>query len=249
MKIAVAGKGGSGKTTVAGTVARVLARRGYDVLALDADTNPMLGISLGLGPEETERLVGVRQGLDTGEIPHQPTVKGMIETFGNDAPDGVRFVVASRIENIDPGCQCCGVSPERLLGEFDSHDVVIADLEAGVGTLNRLPADTVDTLLVIVEPTVKSMAVGRSILALADNRHPGTDTVVVANRVRDSSDAATVATGVGAPVLAVPEDSSISLADRVGSSPIDQDPNSPAIVEIGKLVDGLEGGIRIPLGA
>ena len=60
MKLAVAGKGGAGKTTVSGTIARVLARSGQTVLALDADVNPMLGISLGVGPEETERLAGMR---------------------------------------------------------------------------------------------------------------------------------------------------------------------------------------------
>ena len=104
MKVAVAGKGGAGKTTVSGTVARALARAGNDVLALDADANPMLGVSLGVGPEETDRLLAIRQAVDAGEAEHQPTVEGMVESFGADAPDGVRLVVASRIDRIDPGC-------------------------------------------------------------------------------------------------------------------------------------------------
>ena len=103
MKIAVAGKGGVGKTTVSGTVARALAQRGQDVIALDADVNPMLGISLGLGPEETDRLVAARQALDAGELDHEPTAAGLVETFGADAPDGVRLVVVSRIDQADPG--------------------------------------------------------------------------------------------------------------------------------------------------
>ncbi|MGH7424951.1 MAG: AAA family ATPase, partial [Candidatus Methylomirabilales bacterium] len=53
MKIAIAGKGGSGKTTIAGVLARTLAREGHQVLAVDADTNPNLGISLGIGPDAT----------------------------------------------------------------------------------------------------------------------------------------------------------------------------------------------------
>ena len=102
MKIAVAGKGGSGKTTVSGTIARELARAGHSVLALDADTNPMLGISLGVGPEETYRLLSVREGTD--ELPeHEHTVEGIIEAFGADAPDGVRLVVALREPRVDPG--------------------------------------------------------------------------------------------------------------------------------------------------
>lgn len=103
MKIVVGGKGGSGKTTVAGTVARSLAQRGHRVVALDADSNPMLGISLGLDPEEVDRLLAARQALDEGELEHQPSAKEIVDTFGADAPDGVRLVVISRIDQADPG--------------------------------------------------------------------------------------------------------------------------------------------------
>ena len=103
MKIAVAGKGGVGKTTIAGTLARSIARSGQDVLALDADTNPMLGVALGVGPEKADLLVAVRQSLEEGEVDHQPTAEGMAETFGTDAPDGIRLVVAHRIDKFDSG--------------------------------------------------------------------------------------------------------------------------------------------------
>ncbi len=103
MRVVVAGKGGVGKTVVAGTLARVLARSGHSVLALDCDVNPMLGISLGLGPQRTEEVVAVRQGLDEGETEHEPTLDGFVDRFGADAPDGARLVVASRIDRVDPG--------------------------------------------------------------------------------------------------------------------------------------------------
>lgn len=103
MKIAVAGKGGSGKTTISGTMARALARNGRTVIALDCDTNPMLGVSLGVGPEETDRLVAAREALNEGEIEHETTTDGLLQTFGSDAPDGVRLVVVSRIDHPDPG--------------------------------------------------------------------------------------------------------------------------------------------------
>lgn len=104
MKVAVVGKGGSGKTTVSGTVARVLARQGLEVVALDCDANPNLGLSLGLSLAETERLAAIRQSLDAAATEHAPTVPELLERFGVSAPDGVRLVVVTKIENFTPGC-------------------------------------------------------------------------------------------------------------------------------------------------
>ncbi|MBA2451295.1 MAG: AAA family ATPase [Chloroflexi bacterium] len=103
MKLAIVGKGGSGKTTTAGVIARLLARQGLDVVALDCDANPNLGISLGLGPEETERLVGIRQALDDGEEEHAPSADELLTRFGAPAPDGVRLAVVTRIDRPNPG--------------------------------------------------------------------------------------------------------------------------------------------------
>ena len=103
MKLAVVGKGGSGKTTTAAVIARTLARHGQSVVALDCDTNPNLGISLGVGDEETERLIAMRQALDEGAEEHAPTWDELVDRFGTDAPDGVRLAVVTRIDNPEPG--------------------------------------------------------------------------------------------------------------------------------------------------
>lgn len=119
MRIAVVGKGGSGKTTTSAIVARALAREGAGdlthgkagdltregspVVALDCDTNPNLGISLGLGDDETERLVTMREAIDEGEEEHAPTWEDIVSRFGADAPDGVRVAVVSRIDEPEPG--------------------------------------------------------------------------------------------------------------------------------------------------
>ncbi len=103
MKVAVVGKGGSGKTTTSAVIARTLARRGLRVVALDCDTNPNLGISLGLGDEETERLATMRDELDAGDAEHAPSWDELIDRFGTDGPDGVRLAVVSRIQNPEPG--------------------------------------------------------------------------------------------------------------------------------------------------
>ena len=104
MRLAVVGKGGSGKTTTSAVVARTLGRHGLPVVALDCDSNPNLGISLGLGDDETARLVAMREALDEGEeTAHAPSWDELIDRFGSDAPDGVRLAVVSRIENPEPG--------------------------------------------------------------------------------------------------------------------------------------------------
>lgn len=105
MRLAVVGKGGSGKTTTSAVVARTLARQGLSVVALDCDSNPNLGISLGVGDDETDRLVSMRESLDEegGEEAHAPTWETLIDRFGSDAPDGVRLAVVSRIDNPAPG--------------------------------------------------------------------------------------------------------------------------------------------------
>lgn len=106
MKIAIAGKGGSGKTTIAGVLARGFAADGHEVLAVDADTNPNLGISLGVGPGATYELAAARQALDTEpqQIGHAATIEAVIERFGTDAPGGVRLVQVSKIDHPEPGC-------------------------------------------------------------------------------------------------------------------------------------------------
>ena len=103
MKIAVVGKGGSGKTTTSGVLARSLARKGHSVIGLDCDSNPNLGLSLGVGDTETERLLSLRDLIDEGEREHAHTWDDILEGYGTDAPDGVRLTVVNRIENPEPG--------------------------------------------------------------------------------------------------------------------------------------------------
>ena len=104
MKVAIVGKGGSGKTTTAAVLARALARSGLSVTALDCDTNPNLGISIGLGEEVTERLVAVRQAVGDGDTEHAQDAAELLDRFGTRGPDGIRFAVVTEIQNPEPGC-------------------------------------------------------------------------------------------------------------------------------------------------
>jgi CO dehydrogenase nickel-insertion accessory protein CooC1 len=104
MKIAVVGKGGSGKTTTSAVLARTLARSGRSTLALDCDSNPNLGLSLGLDEDVTERLLALRDAVDAGDEEHASSPGELVRRFGVDAPDGVRLAVVTAIQNPQPGC-------------------------------------------------------------------------------------------------------------------------------------------------
>lgn len=230
MKIAVVGKGGSGKTTTSAILARTFARQGRATLALDCDSNPNLGISLGLGEEATESLVAVREAVDSGHQDHASSLEEVVRVFGVDAPDGVRLAVVSAIAKPEPGCPCCGISPEQLLGMIAGPDlVVVADFEAGLGTVMRLGDQPIDVVVVVVEPTAKSLEVGRRAADLV--REGGLGRVVVsANRVRDEQDRVRVLSAFpNADLFFVPDDPAIVAAERRGLAPLDFSAQAPAV--------------------
>ncbi len=230
MKIAVVGKGGSGKTTTSAVVANTLARTGREILALDCDSNPNLGISLGLGEQATEDLLTVRQGVDAGDVAHPENADELVERFAVDTPVGVRLAVVSAIERPEPGCPCCGISPEQLLGQLARPGrVVVADFEAGLGTILRLRDNPVDVVVVVVEPTAKSLDVGRRAVESVRAASLGR-VVVAANRIRDEDDVKRVRAAFPdeEPVL-IPDDQAIADAERQGLAPLAAAPNAPAV--------------------
>lgn len=105
MRIAIAGKGGTGKTTIAGTLARVLAQGGREVLAIDADSNPNLAVTLGVPDKPTQEMVGLPRNL----MKREPQPDGSTRTvfaadpddvlreYGVVGPDGVRLAVMGRV--------------------------------------------------------------------------------------------------------------------------------------------------------
>jgi len=160
--------------------------------------------------------------------------------LGADAPDGVRLIVASRLEVINPGCMCCGVNPSKLVRELEHGDrTVICDLEAGLATVEGLREGDVDIVLVVANPTGKSIDVARRAIALASGL---AEIIVLANRVRDDSDLELIQAIAGdLEVVVIPEDTVIAEADREGSAPIDLDPDSPGVAAIVRLAERLAG--------
>lgn len=127
-----------------------------------------------------------------------------------------------------------------MLGSAEFPDVaVIADLEAGIGTLTRLADQRLDAVLVVVEPTPKSIEVGTRAAALANDKNLGR-MIVVTSRVRDNHDLDRVRAGFpGTEVVSVPDDPAIMAAEREGVAPLDVAADAPAVRALIGLAESL----------
>ncbi|SFM59202.1 ArsA-related P-loop ATPase [Thermodesulforhabdus norvegica] len=197
MKIAISGKGGVGKTTVAAFLARWFGQRGYSVLAIDADPDANLGHALGI-PNAGE-IVPISQMKDliaerTESVPGtfggffkmNPKVDDLPDTLAVPCGDNVRLMVMGGVKKGGMGCVC----PESVLLKNLVHhlvlrrdDVVIMDMEAGIEHLGRGTARGVDAFIVVVEPGKRSIETAERIRELASDI--GLERIfVVANKVR-----------------------------------------------------------------
>ena len=178
MKVAVSGKGGVGKTTVAASLARALRDLGREVVAVDADPDANLAGTLGYrGPDITplvklKALIEARVGGGEswgGFLHMNPRVDDIPQEFGV-VVDGIRVLVMATIDRGRRGCAC----PENVLLRevlshliLDSHQDVVVDMEAGIEHLGRGTAESVDLMLVVVEPGWASLQTAGRVAALA----------------------------------------------------------------------------------
>jgi CO dehydrogenase maturation factor len=202
LKIAITGKGGVGKTTLAGLLARLYAAEGRTVLAVDADPDANLASALGISPEEASRALPLAEQADlieerTGSRPGAPGGMFSLNPKVDDIPDaysirheGVRLLVVGKSKEAGSGCYC----PENvLLRRLISHlilrhnEVVILDMEAGIEHLTRGTAGSVNAFIVVVEPGQRSMQTARQIESLAKGLGVK-EVFVVGNKVRQDSE-------------------------------------------------------------
>ncbi|MDQ4130207.1 MAG: hypothetical protein M3133_04330 [Actinomycetota bacterium] len=127
-----------------------------------------------------------------------------------------------------------------MLGELESDGgIVICDLEAGVGTILRMEADQADVVLVVADPSAKSIEVARRAAEIASQH---ARVIVLANRLRDEADLEAVRSVLGGhEIVAVPDDPAIARADQDGTAPIDVDPDSPGVRALVGLAERLAG--------
>lgn len=203
-RLVVVGKGGVGKTTIAALLARALARRGADVVAVDADEQSNLAATLGLDPavaaslvpltandDYVEEKVGARPGEGAGAMLRlSPDVTDVVDRMAVPAPDGVRLLVMGGVARAGGGCLC----PETALVastvrsmRLRRGEMVVMDTHAGVEHFGRSLASGFDEAIVVVDPTRNAVGVGLDTARLAAQLGIASMRLVV-NRVRDPAD-------------------------------------------------------------
>ena len=227
MKLAVAGKGGVGKTTLVALLARAAAARGYRVLVVDADSDPNLATTLGhtepVAPlANEEELIAERAGTG-GFIRLNPTVDDIPARYIVER-GGIRLLVLGGIRGAGAGCAC---PANALLKALLAHllvregDLVLLDMEAGIEHLGRGTVRNVDALVVVVDSDRKTLETAERTISLA--RDLGIARILaIGNRVHDADDTAEIHAGLpeGVPLVAsVPYLDALRIAARRGSLP------------------------------
>ena len=225
MKVGIVGKGGVGKTTTSSLIARALAERGRKVVAVDTDSNPNLGMSLGLSFEEIEAIPQLPRSLIVG-AKGDVRAEDVIDTYGRTTPFGVTLISAIKVNEAGAGCTCGGhASVRSFLGDVleENADVTLVDMEAGLEHLSRSGGTLAyaDVLLVIMEPSRKSIITAARTIALAEELGIPR-TFGVGNKARLPEDAEffeKVCAEYGVPLAGViPYDIAVVDADRAGGS-------------------------------
>jgi len=259
MRIAITGKGGTGKTTLAGVLARTYADDGYKVLAVDADPDSNLASALGFPDEIAEKIVPLSEMKDliaqrTEAVPGVIGQMFKLNPRVDDIPEkycitckNVKLLVMGTVKEGGSGCIC----PEHaFLKALMSHlilmsnEVLILDMEAGIEHLGRATAQSVDAFVVVVEPGKRSIQTLKAVEKLA--RDIGIKNIfAVGNKIKKPEEEKFILDSCkDVPVIGfMSYDEDVVFADRMGVSPYEQ--SSKKVMEIRKIKKELESRLRI----
>jgi CO dehydrogenase maturation factor len=258
LKISVSGKGGVGKTLVAGILARLFAEDKFKVLAIDNDSAMNLSYTLGIDEKTKAQIVPIKEmksmieertfikGGGPGVYNINPEVSDIPDKFKVMGQDGLQLLVLGGIEEPATGCLC----PENALirtllyNLFVKRDeVIIVDFEAGIEHLGRGTAKGIDVMLVVTEPSQKSLDLSKKIIELS-KKLGVINIYLIANKITDDSQINVINQKIEdweIPLYhSIPFDPEIGKADLVGKSPMDYNSNSKAIQSIKLLYNKLK---------
>lgn len=248
MRIALAGKGGAGKTTISATLARLIARGGRPVVAIDADSNPNLSLALGVPRDEAANVSGLPSSLVSRRLGGpglNVPVETALERYATVAPDGVRVALMGMPAHADEGCLCSAhATVSSILDDLGRHGdtVTIVDMEASPEHLSRGTARHVDQLLLITEPYYRSLETARRLAVLAAEL-PIARVALVANKIRSEGDIEAVGEFCDRHGMemagAVPWSDAVTEADGQGIPLIDRAAGSDAVAAISGIVRSL----------
>lgn len=251
MKIGIVGKGGVGKTTTSSLIARALTERGRRVVAIDTDSNPNLGMSLGLTFEEVEAVPQLPRALIVG-AKGDLRAEEVISEYGRSTPFGVTLISAIKVNEAGAGCTCGGhASVRSFLSDAleQESDVTLVDMEAGLEHLSRSGGTLAyaDILVVIMEPSRKSIITAARTIALADELGIPR-TVGVGNKAQMPDDIEffeKVCAEYGVPLAGViPYDMAVVDADRAGTG-MASDAGDLVRSAIEGVVDFIDGAVAV----
>jgi CO dehydrogenase maturation factor len=252
MKVAVSGKGGVGKTLIAGGLARGFVERGLKTIAIDADSSPNLGLTLGLSAEETRKIVPISENKTLVESKTSTgysgvynlnfTVDDIVKEYSVPTPLGVNLIVMGTVHSMEAGCMCAPNAVIRALLRHlvvERDEAVVLDLEAGVEHIGRGTARQVDALLIVAYSNLKSLEIAKHIHDMA--AAAGMKRLyLVGNRVMNEAQKMAIqnfAEKNGMSLLTfVPFDQKVIEADMLGETPL-KDKKMPAVKTIDNICE------------
>jgi len=254
MKIAIAGKGGVGKTTISGTLCRVLGKNGNAVLAIDGDPNPNLSVVLGINKEaempkalSTDIIERIEESEGKWKFQVKMPFQEILDTYGQKAPDNVSLLMIGKPEKAGTGCMCGSHTVVReLIHSALAHEeeqIMVVDTEASLEHMKRGTSQYVDKMYTVVEPYYRSLeAAGR--FADMANQLGIVNVEAIANKVRNAEEEQAIrefCKKINLPIAVIlPFDEQVTDADLKGVSIMDYDKDAKVVKAMEVFVQTLK---------